>query len=150
MSRRIVLSAVAGAAVLAGAGAFALAYAGDGAPVLGHGTARYTAPQGDRDGSFSYSTEVTASAGLKSLKVLAWPEKSELGEKPPTAAEMARAEKAKCAPAGGDTRRCAYTVTVKAADADAFPRGSWHVAVLATDKDGATALDTEAVDFTVG
>ncbi|WP_353946362.1 DUF5707 domain-containing protein [Streptomyces sp. HUAS MG91] len=150
MSRRIVLSAVAGAAVLAGAGAFALAYAGDAAPVLGHGTARYTAPHGDRDGSFAFSTEVTAASGLKSVKVLAWPEKSELAKKPPTAAEMTRAEAARCEPAGGDTERCAYTVKVTGADASSFPRGSWHVAVLATDKDGATAFDAKAVDFTVG
>ncbi|WP_420037150.1 DUF5707 domain-containing protein [Streptomyces sp. cg28] len=150
MSRRIVLSAVAGAAVLAGAGAFALAYAGDGAPVLAHSTARYTAPQGDRDGSFTFATEATAPSGLKSLKVLAWPEKSGLAEKPPTAEEMTRAESARCKPAGGDTERCAYTVRVTAADAAESPRGSWHVAVLATDADGTTTLDTEAVDFTVG
>ncbi|MFD8567220.1 DUF5707 domain-containing protein [Streptomyces sp. NPDC059639] len=150
MSRRIVLSAVAGAAVLAGAGAFALAYAGDGAPALAHSTARYTAPQGARDGSFRFSIEVTAPSGLKSLKVLAWPEKSELGTKPPTAKEMSRAESARCESTGADGTRCAYTVAVTAADAASFPRGSWHVAVLATDEDGATTLDTEAVDFTVG
>ncbi|MER5946273.1 DUF5707 domain-containing protein [Streptomyces sp. NPDC001904] len=150
MSRRIALSAVAGAVVLAGAGAFALAYAGDGAPALAHSTARYTAPKDGRDGSFTFSTEVTAPSGLKSLKVLAWPEKSGLAAEPPTAAEMARAESARCRPSGGDTERCTYTVRVTAADAASFPRGSWHVAALATDTDGITALDTSAVDFTVG
>ncbi|MEU1513069.1 DUF5707 domain-containing protein [Streptomyces sp. NPDC005811] len=150
MSRRIALSVVAGAVVLAGAGAFALAHAADPAPALTHSTARYTAPDGARDGSFTFSTQVEASSGVKSLKVLAWPEKSGLAKKQPTAGEMRQAESARCTPAGADTVRCVYTVTVPAADAASFPRGSWHVAALATADDGTTTLDTEAVDFTVG
>ncbi|WP_460071147.1 DUF5707 domain-containing protein [Streptomyces sp. YKOK-I1] len=150
MSRRTALSVVAGVVVLAGAGAFALAYAADPAPALTHGTARYSAPDGGRDGSFTFSTEVEASSGVKSLKVLAWPEKSSLAAKRPTAEEMRRAESARCTPAAADTVRCVYTVTVTDADAASFPRGSWHVAALATAVDGTTTLDTEAVDFTVG
>ncbi|KUO07972.1 DUF5707 domain-containing protein [Streptomyces sp. DSM 15324] len=150
MSRRTALSVVAGAVVLAGAGAFALAHAADPAPRLTHSTARYSAPDGARDGSFTFSTQVEASSGVKSLKVLAWPEKSGLAKKQPTAAEMRRAESARCTPAGEDTVRCVYTVKVTGADAASFPRGSWHVATLATAADGTTALDTEAVDFTVG
>ncbi|MFH8797975.1 DUF5707 domain-containing protein [Streptomyces sp. NPDC017936] len=150
MSRRIALSTVAGVVVLAGAGAFALAYAGDQAPALAHSTARHAAAEGGRDGSFVFSTEVTASSGVKSLKVLAWPEKSELAAKQPTAEEMTQAESARCEPAGADTARCVYTVAVTAAEAASSPRGTWHVAVLATAEDGTTTLDTEAADFTVG
>ncbi|WP_340377064.1 DUF5707 domain-containing protein [Streptomyces sp. SS7] len=151
MSRRTVLSVVAGAVVLAGAGAFALAHAaGPTPPRLTHSIARYSAPDGGRDGSFTFSTEVAASSGVQSLKVLAWPEKSGLAAKRPTAAEMREAESARCTPAGEDTVRCVYTVTVTDADAASFPRGSWHVATLATAADGTTTLDTEAVDFTVG
>ncbi|MEU6373578.1 DUF5707 domain-containing protein [Streptomyces sp. NPDC046909] len=150
MSRRIALSVVAGAVVLAGAGAFALAYAGDQAPALADSTARYTAPEGARDGSFSFSTEVTASSGVKSVKVLAWPEKSGLAAKQLTAEEMNEAESARCEAAGSGTVRCAYTAAVTVGDAASSPRGTWHVAVLATAEDGTTTLDTEAVDFTVG
>ncbi|KUN79070.1 DUF5707 domain-containing protein [Streptomyces griseoruber] len=150
MSRRTALSVVAGVVVLAGAGAFALAYAADPAPALTHGTARYAAPDGGRDGSLTFSTEVTASSGVKSLKVLAWPEKSSLAAKQPTAEEMTRAEPARCEPAGAHTVRCVYTAAVTAGDAAASPRGTWHVAVLATAEDGTATLDTKAVDFTVG
>ncbi|MFF4803425.1 DUF5707 domain-containing protein [Streptomyces sp. NPDC001351] len=150
MSRRIALSVVAGAVVLAGAGAFALAYAGDQTPALAHNTTHYTAPVGERDGSFTFSTKVTASSGVKTLKVLAWPEKSGLAAKQPTAKEMAHAESARCKPAGADTVRCVYTAAVTAAEAASSPRGSWHVAVFATAKDGTTTLDTKAADFTVG
>ncbi|MDL5205883.1 DUF5707 domain-containing protein [Streptomyces sp. ALI-76-A] len=48
-----------------------------------------------------------------------------------------------------DTARCVYTVSVTRAEADASPRGLWHVAVLATAGDGDTTLDTKAADFTV-
>ncbi|MCG7205705.1 DUF5707 domain-containing protein [Streptomyces arenae] len=151
MSRRIALSVVAGVVVLGGAGAFALAYAGDQdkAPVLAHSSARYTAPAGGHGGSLSFTTEVTASSGVKSLKVLAWPEKSELAGKLPTAKEMTEVESATCTPAGGHTARCVYEVAVPAADAASSPHGAWHVAVLATAVDGSTTLDHKAAGFTV-
>ncbi|GAA3131410.1 DUF5707 domain-containing protein [Streptomyces echinatus] len=149
MSRRIALSVVTGAIALAGAGTFALAYAGDQTPALTNSTARYTAPDGGRGGSLVFSTEVTTSSGVKSLKVLAWPERSGLAAKQPTAEEMTQAERAHCKPAGTGTVRCMYTAAVTAADAASSPHGSWHVAVLATAEDGTTTLDTKAVDFTV-
>ncbi|MFD4503953.1 DUF5707 domain-containing protein [Streptomyces sp. NPDC058457] len=149
MSRRIALSVVAGVVVLAGAGAFALAYAGDQdpSPALAHSTARYTAPDGARDGSVSFTTEVTAPSGVKSLKVLAWPEKSEFAKKPLTAKDMALVESATCTPAGGHTVRCVYKDAVSAADVASSTHGTWHIAVLATAKDGHTTLDTKAADF---
>ncbi|MGW4877891.1 DUF5707 domain-containing protein [Streptomyces sp. NPDC004262] len=150
MSRRIALSVVAGVVVLGGAGAFALAYAGDQPPAFAHSTARYTAPRAGHDGSLAFSTEVTASSGVKSLKVLAWPQKSEFAKKPLTAKDMAAVESATCAPAAGDTARCTYRAVVSAADAASSPHGTWHVAVLATAEDGSTTLDTGVTDFTVG
>ncbi|MFJ6982158.1 MULTISPECIES: DUF5707 domain-containing protein [unclassified Streptomyces] len=148
MSRRIALSVAAGVVVLGGAGAYALAYAGEQPPALSDSSVRYTAPQGDRDGSLTFVTDVTASSGVKSLKVLAWPEKSALGKDAVTEKEMADVESAVCEPAGGDTVRCTYKVTVTAADAADSPRGAWHVAALATARDGSTTLDREAASFT--
>jgi hypothetical protein len=151
MSRRIALSVVAGVVVLGGAGAFALAYAGDQppSPALAHSTVRYTAPDGGRDGSLSFTTEVTAPSGVRNLKVLAWPEKSTFAKKPLTAQDMAAVESATCTPAGGHTVRCVYRAAVSAADAASSPHGAWHIAVLATAGDGHTTLDTEAAGFTV-
>ena len=149
MSRRIVLSVAAGVVVLGGAGAFALAYAGDQSPTLAHSTARYTAPAADRDGSLTFTTDVTASSDVKSVKVLAWPANSSFAKKGLTAKDMASVDSAVCKPSGGDSERCTYKVPVTQADADGSPRGQWHVAVLVTAKDGDTTLDTKAADFTV-
>ncbi|MCX4737062.1 DUF5707 domain-containing protein [Streptomyces antibioticus] len=151
MSRRIALSVAAGLVVLggAGAGAFALAHAGEQAPTLAGATARYTAPDGDREGSLSFVTDVTAGSGVQSVKVLAWPEDSSLAEKELTPSDMAAAEPADCTPSGKDTVRCSYTVQVTGADAASSPRGRWHVAVLATAQDGTSTLDPEAAGFTV-
>ncbi|MGI5195854.1 DUF5707 domain-containing protein [Streptomyces sp. CA-288835] len=150
MSRRIVLSVTAGVVVLAGTGAFAVAYAGDQPLSVAHSTARYVAPDGDRNGSFTFTTDVTASSGVKDVKVLAWPANSSFAKQQLTAKDMAAVESAVCKPSGEDTARCTYTVTVTRAEADASPRGLWHVAVLATAEDGDTTLDTKAADFTVG
>ncbi|MFE3906995.1 DUF5707 domain-containing protein [Streptomyces sp. NPDC059153] len=149
MPRRIVLSVAAGVVVLGGAGAFALAYAGEQPPSLTHSTARYAAPDGDRDGSLTFTTDVTASSGIKDVKVLAWPANSSFAEQGLTAKDMAAVESAVCKPLDEDTMRCTYAVTVTRAEAKASPRGVWHVAVLAGAEDGTTTLDTEAADFTV-
>lgn len=151
MSPRVVLSVAAGAVVLAGAGAFALAHADDQplSPALGGSTARYTAPSADRDGSLTFATDVTASSGVKSVKVLAWPENSSLAKQKLTAKDMAAAESATCEPSGHDTAHCTYTVTVTSTEADSSPTGLWHIAVLATADDGTHTLDTAAADFTV-
>ncbi|MEU6670038.1 DUF5707 domain-containing protein [Streptomyces sp. NPDC046727] len=65
MSCRVALSLTAGVVGLGGAGAFAVAYAGDQTPALAHSTARYTAPDGGRVGSLTFSTEVTASSASR-------------------------------------------------------------------------------------
>ncbi|MFI0513810.1 DUF5707 domain-containing protein [Streptomyces sp. WSLK1-5] len=149
MSRRIALSVTAGVLVLGGAGAFALAQASEQPLSVTHGAARYAAPEGDRSGSLTFTTDVTASSGVKDVKVLAWPADSSFAKKGLTAKDMAAVESASCEPSGGDTVRCTYKVTVTRADAETSPRGAWHVAVLATAKDGDTRLDTRAADFTV-
>ncbi|MFJ1969172.1 DUF5707 domain-containing protein [Streptomyces sp. NPDC087903] len=149
MSRRIAVSVAAGVVVLAGAGAFALAYAGDQPPALTHSTARYTAPAGTGDGSLSFTTDVTASSGVKSVKVLAWPANSSLAKKELTAKEMTAAEAATCKPSGKDTVHCTYTTTVAPTEAKTSPHGAWHIAVLAEAKNGTTTLDTKAAGFTV-
>jgi hypothetical protein len=150
MSRRVVVSVAAGVAVLAGAGAFALAYAGEQPPAVAHSAARYTAPDGDRSGSLTFTTDVTASSGVKNVKVLAWPANSSFAKKGLTAKDMAATESAVCKPSSGDTVRCTYKVAVTRDEADTSPRGQWHIAVLATANDGGTTLDTTAADFTVG
>ncbi|MDQ0583124.1 DUF5707 domain-containing protein [Streptomyces rishiriensis] len=149
MSRRIALSIAAGAVVLAGAGAFALAYAGEQPPALADSTARYTAPDGDRDGSLTFVTDVTAGSGVKSVKVLAWPQNSSFAKEKLTKKDMAAAETAVCTSSDDDTVRCTYTVKVTGPDAESSPRGIWHIAVLATAKDGTTTLNPEAADFSV-
>jgi hypothetical protein len=149
MSRRIVVSVAASVVVLGGAGAFAVAHAGDQPPALAHSTARYTAPEGDRGGSLTFTTDVTASSGVKNVKVLAWPANSSFAKKHLTAKDMAAVDSAVCKPSGEDTVRCTYKVPVTLADADSSPHGLWHVAVLVTAKDGDTTLDTKAADFTV-
>ncbi|MFI1003925.1 DUF5707 domain-containing protein [Streptomyces galbus] len=149
MSRRIVLGSVAALAVVGGAGAFVLAYAGEQPPALAHSTARYTAPAGDHAGSLTFTTDVTAASGVRSLKVLAWPAAGPFAKKGLTEKELAAAESALCKPAGGDTVRCTYKVTVSPADASES-HGLWHVATLATAKSGDTAFDDRTTTFTVG
>ena len=149
MARRIALAVAAGVVVLGGAGAFALAYAGEQTPSVAHSTARYTAPAGDRAGSLTFTTDVTASSGVKNVKVLAWRANSSFAKEGLTAKDMASVESARCKPSGGDTVHCTYTAPVTRADAQASERGVWHVAVLATTQDGETKLLTKAADFTV-
>ncbi|TXS44098.1 DUF5707 domain-containing protein [Streptomyces sp. OR43] len=149
MSRRIVLSVVAGVVVLGGSGALALAHAGEQPPSVAHSAARYAAPEGDRSGSLIFTTDVTASSGVRNVKVLAWPANSPFTKEGLTAKDMAAVESAVCKASGEDTVRCTYKATVTRADTEASPRGVWHVAVLATSEDGETTLVAKAADFTV-
>ncbi|WP_151775061.1 DUF5707 domain-containing protein [Streptomyces abyssomicinicus] len=150
MSRRTVaLSMAVAALVLGGAGAFAVTHTGDRSPALRNTTVRYTAPTADRDGSLVLTTEVTASSGVQSLKVLAWPEAGAFAESAPTEKEMTEVESATCAPAGDDTARCTYKVPVTPEEAADSPSGPWHIATLATAEDGATAFSAKTARFTV-
>jgi uncharacterized protein DUF5707 len=149
MSRRIAVAVAAGVVILGGAGAYALAYAGEQPPALTHSTARYTAPAGHNDGSLNFTTDVTASSGVKSVKVLAWPATSSLGQKKLTVKDMTTAETATCKPAARHTVHCTYTTPVSPTDTASSPHGAWHIAVLAVAKNGTTTLDNKAADFTV-
>ncbi|MFE3248380.1 DUF5707 domain-containing protein [Streptomyces sp. NPDC059209] len=150
MSRRAVVLSVTAVAVLGGAGTFALAYAGEQSPVLERSAARYTAPDGGRDGSLVFTADATASSGVRDVKVLAWPADSSFAGKELTEKDMAGAEAATCEPSGEDTVRCTYTAAVTGADAAESPGGPWHVAVLVRAGDGSTTLDTKAAGFQVG
>lgn len=150
MSRRIVLSSLAAVVVLGGAGAFALAQAQDQPIALHNSTARYTAPHAGRNGSLVFTTDVTTSAGVKSLKVLAWPASNPtLAKHPLTKKDMAEVESATCKTIGDDTARCTYKAAVTTADA-ASQHGIWHIATLATGRDGDTVFNAKTSDFTVG
>ncbi|MCX5397834.1 DUF5707 domain-containing protein [Streptomyces sp. NBC_00102] len=152
MSRRIAaLSVVAGVVALGGAGAFALAYAGEPqSPTLAHSTARYAAPEGDRDGSLTFTTDITSTEGVKRVNVLAWPDTASFRDMHLTEKDMAAVETAECEPSGADTVHCTYRVGLTRADAEEAPRGVWHIAVLVTAGNGTTTLETEAADFTIG
>ncbi|MFB8752665.1 DUF5707 domain-containing protein [Streptomyces parvulus] len=150
MSRRIILGSAAALVVLGGGGAFALAHAGEQPPALNNSTARYTAPAADREGSLTFTTNVTAASGVKSLKVLAWPADSPvLAKNPLSQKELAAVESAKCKPTGDDTAHCTYRVTVTAAESAESAKGRWHVATLATADNGDTSFNDKTATFTV-
>ncbi|WP_328825959.1 DUF5707 domain-containing protein [Streptomyces sp. NBC_00252] len=83
-----------------------------------------------------------------SVKALAWPAASPFAKRGLTVKEMADAEAAKCTPSGHDVVHYTYRVAVTRAEANGSPRGRWHIAVLATAKNGDTTLKTKAADFT--
>ncbi|MFB6501580.1 MULTISPECIES: DUF5707 domain-containing protein [unclassified Streptomyces] len=151
MSRRIVLSSAAAVIALGGVGAFALAHAEERPPAVENGAAHYTAPEGNRDGSFTFTADVTAPSGLKDLKVLAWPAADPAFTKNGlTVKDMAEVESATCRTADDGIARCTYRVTVTAADAAASGKGTWYVATLATADDGGTVFDEKTSTFTTG
>ncbi|MDN3029407.1 DUF5707 domain-containing protein [Streptomyces sp. S.PB5] len=150
MSGRIIVGSAAALVVVGGVGAFALAHAGQQPPVVEHSTARYTAPADDRAGSFTFTADVTADSGVKSLKVLAWPADGPFAKTGLSEKELAAVEPATCTPAGGDTARCTYQVTVSAAEAAEAATGRWYVATLATADNGDTAFADQSATFTVG
>ncbi|WNI27778.1 DUF5707 domain-containing protein [Streptomyces sp. ITFR-6] len=144
MSKRVIATSLAGTAVLGAAGAVAFAaQASEAKPQVRDGEAAYVTPHGTRDGSLTFTVHVSDDSGVRGVKVLAWPGTLKPA---PTAKEMKDVESAKCAAAGDGAARCTYTV--KVTEADAVPAGAWHVAVLATAKDGDTAFVPRAADFT--
>ncbi|WP_333739250.1 DUF5707 domain-containing protein [Streptomyces sp. IBSBF 2806] len=84
-----------------------------------------------------------------SVRVLAWPRNSSFADHGLTAKDMASAEPAVCKPFKKHTATCTYRIRTTAADVESSPRGVWHVAVLATARNGTTTLDTRAADFLV-
>ncbi|MFD5971763.1 DUF5707 domain-containing protein [Streptomyces bacillaris] len=149
MSKRVVtVSALAGAALLVGAGAYAFAgETGSTGPEVTQASVAYAAPASGKDGSLTFTARVTDASGVRGLKVLAWP--ANLAPAP-KADEMTYVEPATCEPSGAGAARCTYTVRITAAEAADSPKGAWHVAVLASAKDGGRTFVPEAADFTVG
>ncbi|MBN0046070.1 hypothetical protein JS756_18570 [Streptomyces actuosus] len=145
MSRRIIVSSLAGATVLGAAGAYAfVARASESGPALRGATAVYEAPDAGRDGSLAFTARASDDSGVRSVKVLAWPDSMKPA---PAVKEMAAVESAACAPAGDGAATCRYAVPVTGADAAGSPGGVWHIAVLVTAKDGDTAFVPRAAAF---
>ncbi|WP_191134045.1 DUF5707 domain-containing protein [Streptomyces sp. col6] len=150
MSRRIILGSAAALVILGGAGAFAMAHAEGQPPALKNSTARYSAPAAEGEGSFTFTTDVRAVSGVRSLQVLAWPAAGPFTKNPLTEKDLVGADPATCKPAGEDTVRCTYKVTVSASEAAESGTGRWHVATLATADNGDTSFNDKTATFTVG
>ncbi|MFJ4694401.1 DUF5707 domain-containing protein [Streptomyces sp. NPDC088766] len=148
MSKRIIVSSVIGVVVLGGTAA-GLAVAStqtSGKPTVENASTRYVPPTGARAGSLTFTADVSDDSGVRGLKVLAWPASSDLD---PTEAEMRSVESATCRSTSADTSRCTYTLKVTQAEAAELAPGTWHVATLATAKDGDTTFAPRTSAFTV-
>ncbi|MFJ1591951.1 DUF5707 domain-containing protein [Kitasatospora albolonga] len=147
MSKRVVaISALAGAALLGGAGAYAFAgESGATEPEVTKAAVEYVSPSAGKDGSLTFTARVSDDSGIRSLKVLAWPASISPA---PDAKEMAHVDSATCEPKG-EAALCTYTVKITEAEAAESPKGAWHVGVLASAKDGGETFVPKAADFTV-
>jgi uncharacterized protein DUF5707 len=147
MSKRIVVPSVIGAVAVGGIAVGGVAAAtSDAELTLENSSARYTAPTSDREGSLTFTTEVTDGSGVRSLKVLAWPKSSDLK---PKEKEMAEAENATCKESSAETYRCTYVLKVTPKEAAELAKGTWHVTALAKAKDGDTLFVPKAASFKV-
>ncbi|NEE55908.1 hypothetical protein G3M55_66490, partial [Streptomyces sp. SID8455] len=70
MSKRVVtISALAGVALLGGAGAYAFAgEAGSDGPAVAKGSVAYVAPGQGKDGSLTFTARVSDDSGVRNLK----------------------------------------------------------------------------------
>lgn len=146
MSKRVLIGSFIGALVVGGTAAgFAMA-SSPAKLSLENTSTRYTAPSGDWAGSFTFTTDVSADSGVKSLLVLPWPTRSELD---PTEKELRDAkETATCRKTSDETSRCTYTLKVIKEEA-APEAGTWKITALATTKDGDTLFVPSAATFEV-
>ncbi|MFF2999733.1 DUF5707 domain-containing protein [Streptomyces sp. NPDC057950] len=153
MSRRLVLSALAGAVVLGGGAAATVALVGTadaagptGDPVIAKSSSDPVVLGSGGTHAFTFTTSVSDDSGIRSVKVLAWPRSSHLA---PKASEMAHVESATCKASSATTSVCAYRSQVDGKDAADLPTGTWYVAVLVTAKDHGAAFSAKASTFTV-
>ncbi|WP_200309272.1 DUF5707 domain-containing protein [Streptomyces adelaidensis] len=147
MSKRIIVSSVVGVLALGGVAAGGLAVASAATkPAVEDSSVRYVAPSGDKDGSLTFTANVSDDSGVKSLKVIAWPASSKLD---PTEAEMEHVDSAECDSTSDETSRCTYELTVTKADAADLDKGTWYVSALATAKDGDTEFVSPAATFEI-
>ncbi|MFF1276103.1 DUF5707 domain-containing protein [Streptomyces marokkonensis] len=134
------------AAVVVGAvaaGGLAVASSGTG-PAVRNATVRYAAPSAGGPGSVTFTAEVRDDSGVRGLKAVAWPARSELD---PTEAEMRYVDDATCRPTTDVTSRCTYTLKVTKEEAARLDKGTWYVSALATAEDGGTAFVPRAAVF---
>ncbi|MFE6285655.1 DUF5707 domain-containing protein [Streptomyces sp. NPDC057877] len=152
MSARLLVSSLAGVAVLGGAAAatFALVGSADAAPsrpTIDKASATSVEVGTTGTGTFTFTATVADDSGIKGVKVLPWPRSSQLD---PTAAEMKHTESATCEATSATTSVCTYTLPGGAQeDAASMPSGTWNMAVLVTAKDGDTTYAAQATTFTV-
>ncbi|MFD8424090.1 DUF5707 domain-containing protein [Streptomyces sp. NPDC059466] len=154
MSKRLVVSALAGAVVLGGGAVATVALVGPadaagptGEPVIGKSTSDPVVLGDGGTGALTFTTSVSDDSGIKSVKVLAWPRSSHLA---PKAAEMASVESATCRASSATTSVCTYRAPAGGRkDAAAIPTGTWYMAVLVTAKDHGTAFSAKASTFNV-
>ncbi|MEU6885945.1 DUF5707 domain-containing protein [Streptomyces viridosporus] len=147
MSQRALVSSLIGVAVVGGVTAGGIATASTGTePALENGSARYTAPSGDRAGSLTFTVDATDDSGVKNVKVVAWPARSKLD---PTEEEMRHVEDATCRSTSDAASRCTYTLKVTRAEAAELTPGTWYVSALMTAEDGDTAFAPHAAGFDV-
>ncbi|WP_393059109.1 DUF5707 domain-containing protein [Streptomyces sp. LN549] len=137
MSKRILVPSLIGAVAIGAVavGGFAMASTTDSKPVLNDGSVRYTAPTDTVAGTFTFTAKVSDDSGIRGLKVIAWPASSGLD---PTEAELREVDDATCRSLSDENSRCTYRLTVTKEEAAGLDRGTWHISVLATAKDGDT------------
>ncbi|MFJ8006924.1 DUF5707 domain-containing protein [Streptomyces fagopyri] len=163
MSKRLVVSALAGAVVVGGGAAATVALVGtaDAAAPAGDPVIRRSASDpvirrsaadpvvlgGAGTGALTFTTSVSDDSGIRGVKVLAWPESSHLA---PKASEVAHVESATCEASSATTSVCTYRAPVGGRkDAADIPTGTWYMAVLVTAEDHGTTFSAKASAFTV-
>ncbi|MFF9220679.1 DUF5707 domain-containing protein [Streptomyces viridosporus] len=147
MSQRALVSSLIGVAVVGGVTAGGIAMASPGtAPALKNGSARYTAPSGDRTGSLTFTVDAADDSGVENVKVVARSARSKLD---PAEEEMRHVEDATCRSISDVASRCTYTLEVTRAEAAEPTPGTWYVSALMTAEDGDTAFAPHAAGFDV-
>lgn len=154
MSKRLVVSALAGAVVVGGGAAVTVALVGTadaaapaGDPVIGKSSSDPVVLGDAGTDALTFTTSVSDDSGIKGVKVLAWPKSSHLA---PKASEMAHVESATCKASSATTSVCTYRAPVGGRKAAAdIPTGTWYMAVLVTAEDHGTTFSAKASTFTV-
>ncbi|MEV8284490.1 DUF5707 domain-containing protein [Streptomyces niveus] len=147
MSKRVVLTSLVGAAAVAGVAVAGIASAtAPSAPTVDNASARFLPPSADTGGTFAFAADVADDSGVKNLKVLAWPNSSDLK---PTAEEMEHAENAACERVDDEKSTCAYTLPVSGQEAEGMRKGDWTISVLLTARDGEKKFVPEATTINI-
>ncbi|MEU2895126.1 DUF5707 domain-containing protein [Streptomyces sp. NPDC001273] len=146
MPKHILVSSLIAAVVVGGVAAGGLAAASPATePTVTNTSVRYVAPSGTAAGSLRFTADVSDDSGVRGLKVIAWPVSSKLDDL--TEAEMRYVDSAVCRPTTATTSRCTYSVKATREEVADVDKGTWHVSVLATAKDGGTVFVRRAATF---